>query len=472
MTVSAHIPFLFLSLAGSARALSATKVPRPSRPINPDGWPEKFPAKDHCSRCGLCETSYVSNVLDACAFINGGMKRNIDGLEETVHGRTRCIDNSINGDDSIAEERRFGVMSRPMMLGRGKVAGAQWTGAVSSIAVSMLESKKVDAVVCIATGSDGGWSNPEPILARTVDDVLRGRGVKPALAPSLRILDELKSDESIKKLLYCGVGCSVQAFRAIEDELGLDKVYVLGTACADNSPTPKAARDFLKKGIPSIGDSNVLAYEFMQDFRVHVKVGDEKSPSYKKLPYFSLEPSVAEFAIADSCLACFDYTNALADVVVGYMGAPLVDDMDRNMQTITVRNNRGEEMIRCAIDGERLELGGTARGEGTHEKFAMSTVANDNLVNKMTGGDVKEKGMPPFVGNIIASIATKLGPKGVAFARYSIDYHILRNYLHCLREFGRDRADTMIPEYTRVIIKEYEESDQAFRDLIDKIEVS
>lgn len=117
--------------------------------------------------------------ITTLAFINGGMKRNIDGLEETVHGRTRCIDNSINGDDSIAEERRFGVMSRPMMLGRGKVAGAQWTGAVSSIAVSMLESKKVDAVVCIATGSDGGWSNPEPILARTVDDVLRGRGVKP-----------------------------------------------------------------------------------------------------------------------------------------------------------------------------------------------------------------------------------------------------------------------------------------------------
>ena len=113
------------------------------------------------------------------AFINGGMKRNIDGLEDTVHGRTRSIDNSSNGNDSIAEERRFGVMTRPMMLGRGKVAGAQWTGAVTSIAVSMMEAKKVDAVVCIANGSDGGWSNPEPILARTVDDVLRGRGVKP-----------------------------------------------------------------------------------------------------------------------------------------------------------------------------------------------------------------------------------------------------------------------------------------------------
>ena len=106
------------------------------------------------------------------------MKRNIDRLEETVHGRTRGIDSSSNGDDSIAEERRFGVMTRPMMLGRGKITGAQWTGCVTSIAVSMLEAKMVDAVVCIANG-DGGWSNPEPILARTVEDVLRGRGVKP-----------------------------------------------------------------------------------------------------------------------------------------------------------------------------------------------------------------------------------------------------------------------------------------------------
>lgn len=138
------------------------------------------------------------------------MKRNIDGLESSVHGRKRMIEDT----QRTADETRFGVMHTPMFLARGKrVPNAQWTGCVTSIAVSMMESGMVDAVICIASEDDGseeGWSTPKPILARTVDDVLRGRGVKPALAPSLNVLDELRDSPDIKKLLFCGVGCAVQ----------------------------------------------------------------------------------------------------------------------------------------------------------------------------------------------------------------------------------------------------------------------
>ena len=35
--------------------------------------------------------------------------------------------------------------------------------------------------------------------------------------------------------------CPSTAFRAVQDDLGLEEVYVLGTNCADNSPTPEAA---------------------------------------------------------------------------------------------------------------------------------------------------------------------------------------------------------------------------------------
>jgi coenzyme F420-reducing hydrogenase beta subunit len=291
------------------------------RPIDPSGWPDKFPAKDHCSKCGLCETTFVSHVTDACAFLGEGMARNIDGMEATVHGRRRNIqdlvwsdNSSIHGESSTSEEGRFGVMIRPMQLVKGKnVDGAQWTGAVTGIAVSMLESGMVDAVICIANNSDDDdddWTNPKPILARTIDQVLRGRGVKPSLAPSLAVLDELKRSTDIRKLLFCGVGCSVQAFRAIQHELKLDKVYVLGTNCADNSPTPDAAKRFLSQSFKgALEGKRVRGYEFMQDFRVHVKYDGEKgqsSPSYERLPYFSLSGDVAEFAIAKSCLACFD----------------------------------------------------------------------------------------------------------------------------------------------------------------------
>jgi len=245
------------------------------------------------------------------------MKRNIDGLEERVHGRRRRLNDIVwdggadsggVGEGSLAEEARFGVLHRAMALARGKrVTGAQWTGCVTGIAVSMLEEGMVDAVVCIASkdddfhkngndencdgsSDDDGWSNPEPILARTVDDVLRGRGVKPALAPSLRVLDELKNSSDIKRLLFCGVGCAVQAFRTIQPELQLEEVYVLGTNCADNSPTPEDAKEFLRRGVPEVDNGKkILGYEFMQDFRVHVKYDSGRGasfPSYERKPYF------------------------------------------------------------------------------------------------------------------------------------------------------------------------------------------
>jgi len=54
----------------SARSQSSLHSTKP-QPIDPSGWPEKFPAKEHCSKCGLCETTFVSHVTDACAFLGG-----------------------------------------------------------------------------------------------------------------------------------------------------------------------------------------------------------------------------------------------------------------------------------------------------------------------------------------------------------------------------------------------------------------
>jgi coenzyme F420-reducing hydrogenase beta subunit len=471
--------FLVARSHSSSLQLHATKP----QPIDPRGWPEKFPAKDHCSKCGLCETSYVSHVTDACAFLGDGMARNIDGMEPTVHGRRRRHDfvwsdiSRNNGANSIiAEEGRFGVMTRPMQLAKGKnVDGAQWTGVVTGIAVSMLESGMVDAVICIASNGDGDdWSNPQPILARTVDEVLRGRGVKPALAPSLAVLDKLKdSSTDVRKLLFCGVGCAVQAFRAVQHELQLDEVYVLGTNCADNSPTPEAAKEFLSRSFKDkLEGKRVRGYEFMQDFRVHVKYdgGTEQSqPSYERLPYFSLQGDLAEFAIAKSCLACFDYTNALADVVVGYMGAPLDSSMDASFQTITVRNKSGERMLKCALGSGRLQLGPDATGYGSHEKFASTTVSSDNIVQKMVGGEMKSEGMPRLFGELMATLMSAAGPKGVNFARYSLDYHILRNYLHALDFWGERTARNMIPAYSLEIVDKYLVTDKAFNALAETI---
>lgn len=56
--------------------------------------------------------------------------------------------------------------------------------------------------------------------------------------------------ESIKRLLFIGVGCQVQALRSVEEDLGLDELYVLGTNCVDN---PRNAEAGLGKGYVKLG---------------------------------------------------------------------------------------------------------------------------------------------------------------------------------------------------------------------------
>lgn len=168
-----------------------------SRPIPHGGT---YPAKDHCSQCGLCDTYYIAHVKNACAFLGDGMSR-VEKLEPIVHGRGRKAD--------TLEETYFGVHEELLYARKLKpVEGAQWTGIVTTIAIEMLKSGMVEAVICVQSDPEDRLC-PRPVLARTPDEVLAAKGVKPTLSPNLNTL-ALVEAAGIKRLLFCGVGCQVQ----------------------------------------------------------------------------------------------------------------------------------------------------------------------------------------------------------------------------------------------------------------------
>lgn len=72
---------------------------------------------------------------------HAGMAK-IPQLEKQVHGRERNLDDE--------DELRFGVFDE-MLYARNVpgIEGAQWTGIVTQVAINMLESGAVDAVVCV-----------------------------------------------------------------------------------------------------------------------------------------------------------------------------------------------------------------------------------------------------------------------------------------------------------------------------------
>jgi 3,8-divinyl protochlorophyllide a 8-vinyl-reductase (ferredoxin) len=374
------------------------------------------PAKELCSECGLCDTYYIHYVSEACAFIN----QQIPTLEEQTHGRSRDLERE--------DDLYFGVHDQMMAARKIEpIPGAQWTGIVSTIAIQMLESGLVEGVVCVQNSADDRFQ-PQPIIARNREEILAAKVNKPTLSPNLSVLEQV-ANSGMKRLLVIGVGCQIQALRAVEKELGLEKLYVLGTPCTDN-----VSRAGLQKFLETTSKSpeTVVYYEFMQDFNVHFKHEDG---STELVPFFGLNTKELKDVFAPSCLSCFDYVNSLADLVVGYMGAPF------GWQWIVVRNQSGQEMLDMVQD--LLETQPVASKGNRKEAVQQSIGAYDKALT-----------LPMWFAKILGVVIEKIGPKGLEYARFSIDSHFTRNYLFVKRNYPEKLAQH-VPEFAKKIVEQY-----------------
>jgi 3,8-divinyl protochlorophyllide a 8-vinyl-reductase (ferredoxin) len=374
------------------------------------------PAKELCSECGLCDTYYVHYVKEACAFIN----QQIAPLEEQTHGRSRNLDES--------DDLYFGVHQAMTAARKTEpIEGAQWTGIVSSIAIEMLNRGLVEGVVCVQNTAEDRFQ-PMPVIARTPAEVLVARVNKPTLSPNLSVLEQIEQS-GLKRLLVIGVGCQIQALRSVEKQLGLEKLYVLGTPCVDNV-TRAGLQKFLDT--TSRSPSTVVYYEFMQDFKVHFKHEDG---STETVPFFGLKTNQLKDVFAPSCMSCFDYVNSLADLVVGYMGAPF------GWQWIVVRNDTGQEMLDLVQD--QLET-----------QPVMSQGDRKNAVQQSIPAYDKAVTLPMWAAKLMGVVIDKIGPKGLEYARFSIDSHFARNYLYVKRNY-LDKLEAHVPEYAKRIVGQY-----------------
>lgn len=393
--------------------MTALRPHQKSKALKPSS---RRPAKELCSECGLCDTYYIHYVKEACAFIN----QQIPQLEEQSHGRSRDLDQPNDVYFGVHQEMMAAQKLEP-------IAGAQWTGIVSSIAIAMLEGGLVEGVVCVQN-TESDRFQPMPIIARTAAEILAARVNKPTLSPNLSILEQVEKS-GMKRLLVIGVGCQIQALRAVEKQLGLEKLYILGTPCVDNV-TRAGLQKFLDT--TSRSPSTVVSYEFMQDFQVHFKHEDG---SEEKVPFFGLKTNQLKDVFAPSCMSCFDYVNSLADLVVGYMGAPF------GWQWIVVRNDTGKAMLDLVQDQLRTQ---PVMSQGDrHQAVQQSIPAYDQGVT-----------LPMWAAKIMGVFIEKIGPKGLEYARFSIDSHFTRNYIYTKRNYPA-KLDSHVPEFAKKIVSQY-----------------
>jgi coenzyme F420 hydrogenase subunit beta len=347
-------------------------------------------------------------------------------MEARVHGRTR--------DPARQDEIHFGPFRKMLRASLASPkSGAQWTGITTRLAERLLEINAIDAVLTMAPAEEDRWK-PMPVLIDRVEDMAACRGMRMGYAPLLALLEPALA-KGYKRLAIIGIPCQIYALRAIEQELGLERLYVIGTPCSDNTSTDRF-HEFLEL---LAEDPDTITYlEFRADYRVELRFNDGriKTIPFLQLPISKLPPDFFPL----TCRTCVDYTNVLADITVGYMGG-------EGEQWLLVRNSRGEELLHLLGDEIRVSTPGSA---GNRHNAVKGFAEN---VERAAGG-LPLRTMPEWLRPIMGWLMPKIGPRGLEFARARVEMKAVETVLHLRRQMPRNMR-TMVPDHVWDMVKPY-----------------
>ncbi|MEM9740242.1 MAG: Coenzyme F420 hydrogenase/dehydrogenase, beta subunit C-terminal domain [Pseudomonadota bacterium] len=375
-----------------------------------------------CTDCGVSRTDDPKACGRACQFIAPDYPR----LEERAHGRTR--------EAARPDETHFGVfqaMHRARLATPAK--GAQWTGITTRLAQKLLEEGAVDAVATMAPDPKDRWK-PVPVLVTDPAAMAKVRGMRMGYAPLLALLKPAL-EKGYKRLGLIGIPCQIYALRALEAELGFERLYVIGTPCSDNTTTEKF-HDFL--ALLSDQPGTITYLEFRADY--HVELRFENGPA-KTIPFLQLPISdLPSDFFPLTCRTCVDYTNALADITVGYMGG-------EGEQWLLVRNDRGAELLARLGDEITLDTPGS---KGKRAGPVKGFIAN----TERAAGGLPLRAMPDWVRPLAGWLMPRIGPRGIEFARARLEMKAAETVLH-LRRAAPARMKNMVPDHVWRLLKPY-----------------
>ncbi len=374
-----------------------------------------------CTDCGLSRMKIANACGRACQFI----APDYPAAEARVHGRTR---------DADTDELWFGpVQSMYRARLKAPKPGAQWTGITTELGAALLRAGTVDAVLCIGPDPEDIWK-PRPMLITDPDAMAQARGMRMGYAPLLALL-EPAVEAGHKRIALIGIPCQVYALRQIEAQLGLEALYVIGTPCSDNTTTERF-HEFLS--LISDAPETVTYLEFRADYHVELrhKDGTQRLIPFLKLPLSDLDPDF----FPTTCRTCVDYTNALADVTVGYMAG-------EGDQWLIIRNARGQEIVDGLKDQLHLQPVGT-RGK------RASSVAGFIENTKLAAGGLPLRRMPDFMRGIMGWLMPRIGPRGLEFAKARVEMKAAETILH-LRRLHPKRMRAMVPSHVWKLVAPY-----------------
>jgi coenzyme F420 hydrogenase subunit beta len=389
------------------------------------------PPRHFCTDCGVSRTAQPKRCAQACQFI----QPDYPALERAVHGRARRLPAPGQAGD---DELFFGPHQRMLQAAlNAPLAGAQWTGITTRIAEKLLLAGEVDAVIAMAPHPDDPW-RPMPVVVTRAEDMAGCRGMRMGYAPLIALVEPALA-QGYKRLAVIGIPCQIYALRALQPELerehGLQKLFVIGTPCSDNTTTERF-HEFLALITPK--PENVTYLEFRADYHVEIRMrsGEVRALPFLSLPLSQLPPDFFPM----TCRTCVDYTNVLSDITVGYMGG-------QGQQWLLVRNERGQHLLQLLGDEVSLRTPGSAGKRAGAVRGFLKNV-------ELAAGGLPLRRMPNWLRPVVSWLMPRIGPRGLEFARARVEMKALETMVHLRREEPA-RMKTMVPEHVIHLVRPY-----------------
>ncbi len=380
------------------------------------------PTRTLCTDCGISRTATPKDCASACQFI----QPDYPTLETRAHGRAR--------DPSRPDELHFGPFTQMLRASLNPPKrGAQWTGITTRLGERLLETGMVDAVLTMAPHPNDVWA-PMPVLVTEAAGMAACRGMRMGYAPLLSLLEPARA-AGHRKLAIIGIPCQIYALRALEEKLGFDRLYVIGTPCSDNTTTANF-HHFLS--LLAEDPATITYLEFRADYRVELRFIDGR---VKLIPFLQLPISkLPSDFFPLTCRTCVDYTNVLADITVGYMAG-------QGEQWLLVRNARGSELLNLLGNEIRISELGSA---GKRKSAVSGFIAN---VARAAGG-LPLRAMPNWLRPVMGWLMPRIGPRGLEFARARVEMKAAETVLHLRRAHPR-RMRRMVPDHIWALVRPY-----------------
>lgn len=250
-------------------------------------------------------------------------------------------------------------------------------GVVTEILVGLLQRRMIDgAVVTVMKEGDPLWA--EPVIARTVSEILEAQQSKYCPVPIGTVLGNIKNVPG--RYAIVGLPCHMKALRriqAIDGRLKEKLPYLIGLFCS-RTPSFNATKFLLdRKGIDS-GRVKTIEYRSGDHHVGHMAVR-MKNGGVVNVPHLDFHywgQMFANFFIPPRCYLCVDKVAAYADVAVG-------DNWSNQLHhpwgtsTVIVRSEKGRSIMDL-LEAEKMVVSKSVDDE--------TIIASQDLVRKQDVG--------------------------------------------------------------------------------------